>query len=101
MTNRILVPEKPNTSRLIVPEQPTKQPQPMTVAGTPGFLVDGPWGGAGARNCRSWFLSHFDPSLCEGLGKGFIFGHIYCTSITARLARERLVDKRLTQISIK
>ena len=82
----------------LVPDQGGDHVRTVPVPGTPGFLVDGPWTGTDTRQCRSWFLSHFEPAVCRGLGKGFTLGNIYCTHITARLLRELLVRFQVRHI---
>ncbi|CAM6111862.1 unnamed protein product [Calypogeia fissa] len=59
----------------------------MCIPGTP-FRVDAFQYLSG--NCSHWFLTHFHTDHYQGLTRGFRYGHIFCSAITAKLVNLRI-----------
>ncbi|BBM99861.1 DNA cross-link repair 1A protein [Marchantia polymorpha subsp. ruderalis] len=59
----------------------------MCIPGTP-FRVDAFQHLTG--DCSHWFLTHFHTDHYQGLTRGFRYGRIFCSEITARLVNARI-----------
>ncbi|KAG6542227.1 hypothetical protein Mapa_016355 [Marchantia paleacea] len=59
----------------------------MCIPGTP-FRVDAFQHLSG--DCSHWFLTHFHTDHYHGLTRGFRYGRIFCSAITARLVNARI-----------